>query len=328
MSHHLNISTKDWPPKNGDKIVKFDVLVADGFVLTEFAAVTDALRIANRVSPEQVFSWTCRSHSGNPVTSSSGASVDTQCFNDSADADYVFVIGNTDPASPALSLGGTIRNYTYRGAQVFLLAEAASRYLKDKGGEANGLVTHWENSLLLRETMEVFDAGTCIASKDGSIVTCAGMGATLDIVLATIGRHLPTALTMTVASIFLHEHIRDFSTQQLFEGTNGVSTGDSYIDRAIKIMLSNIEDPTPIGEIVQELGISSRSLERRFKSNLNATPLTYYKGLRLTRANNLLLNTTMSVRDIGLATGFGCTFPSAYKKMFGLTPNKMRKRRI
>ncbi|MEO0371526.1 MAG: helix-turn-helix domain-containing protein [Pseudomonadota bacterium] len=309
------------------RLVRFDVVVSRGFVLTELAAVVDALRIANRVTARPLFGWTYRSHGGGPVDCSSRASVETDRFEDRPDAEYLFVIGNSDQDAPGLSLGSIIDRYTHRGAQVYLLAEAASRYIREKGPDAHGLTTHWENSAIFRERMEAFDADNALASRDGRVVTCAGMGSTLDVVLSVMGNHMPSAELMTVANIFLHDKIRDFGTRQPFGGTGGTATGDAELNRAIEIMQDNIEDPVPIAELVGMVGISSRSLERKFRNYLGTTPNTYYRQLRLAQANNLLLNTTLSVREVGLACGFSEGFSVLYKKFFGITPLEMRHRR-
>ncbi len=158
------------------RLVRFDVAIAKGFVLTEVAAVVDALRIANRVTARPIFDWTYRSHSGGQITSRSRAIMDTVPFEERPEADYLFVIGNSNQDEPDLSLPGIIDRYTHRGAQVYLLAEAASRYIRDKGQEARGLSTHWENSAVFRERMEMFDADNALASRDGRVVTCAGWG--------------------------------------------------------------------------------------------------------------------------------------------------------
>ncbi|MEO1139843.1 MAG: helix-turn-helix domain-containing protein, partial [Pseudomonadota bacterium] len=241
------------------------------------------------------------------------------------DADYLFVVGNRDQDSPDLSLRGVIGRYTNRKAKVFLLAEAASRYIKDRGRPAGHLSTHWENTAVLRERMGLFEVDNAIASEDGQVVTCAGMGTTLDVVLSVIGRHVSSAVLMTVANVFLHERIRDFGTRQPFGGTTGTETGDTVLDQAIEIMQAHIEEPMPVAEITEALGVSSRSLERRFQARLKTTPNTYYREMRLARANNLLLNTAMSVREIGLACGFSGGFSVLYKRFFGITPLQMRR---
>ncbi|MGH1464639.1 MAG: GlxA family transcriptional regulator [Cognatishimia sp.] len=304
-----------------------DVIVADGFVLTEMAAVVDILRIANRVSALPPFGWTYRSKNGGVVTASCDAFVNTENFVKRPDAHYAFVVGNSDPDSPALSLGSMISSYTSRQGQVFLLAEAASRYIKDSGTEASAYTTHWENAEFLKERSRHLEPNTAIASEHGGVITCAGMETTVDVTLALIGRHVSSATKLTVANILLHDKIRDFSTQQPFSGTKGTSTGDSELDQCIEIMQVNFEDPLPIAELVEVMGMSNRSLERKFKSHLGTTPNTFYRELRLAKANNLLVNTNMTVREVGLACGFLNGFSGLYKSVYGMTPLALRKRR-
>lgn len=310
--------------RNSDQETRhFDVLVAPGFVLLELASLVDVLRLANRVCPTPPFTYSYRSLHGGSVISSSNATVDTEKVQSQPNADYLFVMGNSDPDHPELSLGRSVSDYTFRGAQVFLLAEAASRYIDEQG--TADLATHWENASFLRERGARFEAKMSIATERGSVVTCAGMGATADIALAVVGRHISGPAKMTVADIMLHENIRDFSSMQPFSGAKKTATGDAKLDQCIKLMQANIEDPLPIHQIVEELHLSNRSLERKFKSFFGTTPNGYYREMRLAKANNLLLNTTMSVREIGLACGFPNGFSSVYKSFFGVTPFVMRR---
>ncbi len=310
-------------PQGSGKQYQFDIMVAPGYVLLELASLVDVLRIANRVCPNPPFRYTYRSLRGGPVESSSGATVSTEPVSAQPDADYLFVIGNSDPDLPDLSLGRVVSDYTYRGAQVFLLAEAASRYIDEQG--TDDMATHWENASFLRERGARFEAKMSIATQQGSVVTCAGMEATTDVALAVIGRHVSGPARMTVADIMLHENIRDFSSQQPFSGVRTTATGDAKLDQCIKLMQANIEDPLPIQDIVNLLGLSNRSLERKFRSIFGTTPNGFYREMRLARANNLLLNTTMSVREIGLACGFPNGFSSIYKSFYGITPFVLRR---
>ncbi|MEM9128859.1 MAG: helix-turn-helix domain-containing protein [Pseudomonadota bacterium] len=313
--------------QNPGKIWQVDVIVTDGFPLIEFAALIDALRISNRVSASPCFGWTIRSKKGGLITCSSEAMVETLPFSRMPDADYLFVLGNRDQDCPKLSLLPVIDVYTSRQTKVFLLSEAASRYIKDRGEGAAHLSTHWENTAVMREQMDAIAADNALASEDGQVVTCAGMSATLDVVLALIGQHVSAAVLMTVANIFLHESIRDFSTRQPFGGTTGTQTRDQALDRAIEIMQANVEEPLAVSEICAQVGISNRSLERRFRARLQTTPNTYYREIRLARASNLLLNTQMSVQEIALACGFAGGFSAIYKQFFGQTPLQVRRRK-
>ncbi|MEM8774433.1 MAG: helix-turn-helix domain-containing protein [Pseudomonadota bacterium] len=311
---------------NTAKIWRVDVILTDGFPLIEYAAVVDVLRITNRVSAQPCFQWTVRSEKGGLIDSPSTAQVVTEPFTRMPNADYLFVVGNKDQDCPKLSLLPVIDIYTSRQTKVFLLAEAASRYIKDRGESAAHLSTHWENTAVMREQLASVVADNALASEDGLVVTCAGMSATLDVVLSVVGQHVSAAVLMTVANIFLHESIRDFSTRQPFGGTTGTQTRDQALDQALEIMQANVEEPLAVSEICAQVGLSSRSLERRFRSRLQTTPNTYYREMRLARANNLLLNTQMSIQEIALACGFAGGFSAIYKQFFGQTPLQVRRK--
>ncbi|MEL0438977.1 GlxA family transcriptional regulator [Phycobacter sp. K97] len=306
---------------------QIDILVCEGFVLTEMAAVTDTLRIANRVLARPQFEWTVRSAIGGRIGCRSGLNVETEPFVARPDADFTFVLGNSDPGHPGLSLGRVIQSYTSRGTQVYLLAEAAARHIRNQSGKTGPHTTHWENSDLLREQLGLDPGSQTLAHEDGLVVTCAGMGATTDIVLALVGRLTSAAVQVTVANILLHDHIRDFASLQPFSGHGPTTSGDRDLDNCIRLMQAHIEEPLPISAIVAELGLSNRSLERKFKTFFGATPNGFYREMRLSKANNLLLNTTLSVREIGLACGFPNGFSSLYKSVFGITPFALRKQR-
>ena len=303
------------------------IAVADGFVLTEMAGIVDVLRLANRVSGRDVFCWQYVSHDGGLITSSSDAVVRTDPFPAAPDADYLFVLGNADAELPALALGGVLGRYSARQSRVILLAEAATRYIADRGeGEAN-YTTHWENRAVLLERLGLFETGAALVADDGVVMTCAGMGATVDVTLSIAALHLSSAAMMTVADILLHERIRHFNTLQPFAGRAALATGDSDLDVCVSLMQANIEEPLPIAKIAAQAKVSKRSLERKFHRIMHTTPNGYYRELRLSQANNLLLNTNMTIQEIGLATGFTSGFARVYRSVFGMTPNAARQKR-
>jgi len=55
----------------------FDIFVAEGFVLTEFAGVVEVLRLANRIHGGPLFAWHIRSSRGGPVSASCAVTVET-----------------------------------------------------------------------------------------------------------------------------------------------------------------------------------------------------------------------------------------------------------
>ena len=100
--------------ESASTLCHFDILVADDFVLTELAGIVDVLMIANRVCVRPMFEWTFRSLSGGYIRSRTGAIVETKALPERPEASYLFVLGNSNPDNPALSVGKNIRRYCHR----------------------------------------------------------------------------------------------------------------------------------------------------------------------------------------------------------------------
>ena len=84
-------------------------------------------------------------------------------------------------------------------SKVILLAEAASRYIGERGDQ--GMTTHWENRAVLREEIGLEDTTQVLATEHGQIITSAGMGSTVDVVLTIMARHIPAATVTAVADV-------------------------------------------------------------------------------------------------------------------------------
>ena len=84
----------------------------------------------------------------------------------------------------------------------------------------------------------MFETGAALAADDGVVMTCAGMGATVDMMLSIAALHLSSAAMMTVADVLLHERIRHFNTLQPYAGRAVHATGDDDLDVCVGLMHS------------------------------------------------------------------------------------------
>ena len=83
-----------------------------------------------------------------------------------------------------------------------------------------------------------------------------------------------------------------------------------------------------LDELSRHVGLSRRQLERLFQRYLHVVPTRYYLELRLERARQLLLQTSMPIVDIALACGFISAphFSKCYRDTFSLPPRDERRR--
>src|SRR5256884_7578587 len=94
-------------------------------------------------------------------------------------------------------------------------------------------------------------------------------------------------------------------------------------------MEENIEKPLSLYEIASATQLSRRQIERLFKRHLNCVPKRYYLQMRLRRARELLLQTSMPIIDITPACGFQSPphFSRCYRAQFGCPPSAERQTR-
>jgi transcriptional regulator GlxA family with amidase domain len=93
-----------------------------------------------------------------------------------------------------------------------------------------------------------------------------------------------------------------------------------------ELMERHLEEPLSCSALAKRAGLSPRQLERLFRKYVGETPTRYYLGLRLERARQLLLQTSMPILAVGLACGFvsASHFSSSYSQFFGKTPSEER----
>ena len=79
--------------------------------------------------------------------------------------------------------------------------------------------------------------------------------------------------------------------------------------------------------MADDVGLSSRQVERLFQNHLNSTPGRYYLKLRLKRAKYLLQQTSLPILDIAIACGFTSAshFSKCYREGFNCTPSAERR---
>jgi transcriptional regulator GlxA family with amidase domain len=305
-------------------ILHFDIILSDDFILMELAGVVDVLRISNRILGFEKFQWKLYSERGGRISASAGAFVETAVIPKLPNSDYGVFLGCTDLNYTSLDVEKYAARYRHASSKVILFAEAASRYIASNQEFATDHTTHWENRALLEEKKGIFGVKASLAVSDGQIITSAGMGTVADVILALVGSHVSSAKLTIVSKIILHDKIRAFDTLQT-EVLGTVSGDASVLNKAIKLMQENIEEPITMSELANRIGYTPRWLERNFKAYLGCSPGRYYREIRMNHGHNLLRNTNMSIQEIALACGCHSGFSLAYQQVFGQTPHQARK---
>lgn len=104
--------------------------------------------------------------------------------------------------------------------------------------------------------------------------------------------------------------------------------GDRLVVKAQEWIEQHQSDPIDYERLAQELRMSRRSLERRFKKSVGVTPLGYLQTLRVERAKQLLEEGTRTFSEITYHVGYEDIpfFRKVFVRLTGLRPNEYQRR--
>jgi AraC family transcriptional regulator, L-arginine-responsive activator len=291
--------------------------------------IVDALNLANEIDGRALYRWRMVSWNGRPVPLSGGAQWPADdTFGDALACDWLIVV--------------TERYQQFADYRLFLasLARVGQRTPLVTGihhgiwwlamaGQLQGyrVAVNWETYQQFAEQFERTIVTQHIYEIDRDRATCAGGQATLDFMLAMIGRDHGPELAERIADALGASTLRSGDERQRIPFVTAPGERHPRLNDALLLMEANIEDPLTTDEIAELVGVSRRQLERLFRQYLSAMPSKYYLGLRLAKARSQLQRTSKSVVQISLACGFSSAahFSNAYRERFGVTPREDRR---
>ena len=103
---------------------------------------------------------------------------------------------------------------------------------------------------------------------------------------------------------------------------------DEFMIKVKQVLETNLQDDEfGILNLCRELAVSQSQLYKKFKSLSNITIADYFKLLRLHKARELLLTTSLNVTEVAYAAGFKSLsyFSREFAHQFGKSPSEFRK---
>jgi transcriptional regulator GlxA family with amidase domain len=311
-----------------DKPRRFVFVLLPEFTLLSFAAAIDCLRLANRMSGKKLYEWRVIGEDGITTSCSTGTVFQLDGDLDELHReDTIILCGGADiQEATTKKLVNWLRREARRGLKVAGLCTAA--YAMAKAGILDGkkATIHWENQDSFSEEFEGVFLTKSVFTIDGQRMTTAGGTSSIDLFLQIIAADHGEELASAVADQQIYASIRtDQDTQRLSVPTR-IGVRHPKLSQVVQMMERNIEEPISPAVLAQEVGMSTRQLERLFRRYLNRSPKRYYMELRLQKARNLLMQTDMSVINVALACGFASPshFSKCYRAHYETTPYRER----
>ncbi len=306
-------------------------LLLDNLSMMSFAAMIEPMRAANTLMGEPpLFDWRLYSIDGKPVSASNGVKFEVQgAMTEIHAPDMIILCGGNDIQKIDYKyIGKNLRKYA-SDPDITLVGICTGSYILAKCGFLDHVrcTIHWENIASFREEMPNLLVTNNLFEIDKNRITCSGGTAPIDMALELIRHALGEDTMFAVADQYIHERPRPSDESQKMAEHMSISKQSPKLAEAIQIMQNHIDDPLTTHEVAEIADVSLRQLERLFKKHKNTTPQRYYLFLRLQQARRLLLQTSLSVLQVTIATGFSSQshFTKCYRDLFHRTPGSERK---
>ncbi|MBZ4022455.1 AraC family transcriptional regulator [Rhodobacter sp. TJ_12] len=307
---------------------RYIFLLLDRFTMMAFASAVEPMRLANQVSGQKLYDWKLASEDGGDVSCSNGTTVRVDMgLGEVTRDDTVLVCGGIDVAeATSKPILNWLRREARRGATMGGLCTGTWAVAKAGLLEGKRATIHWENQDSFFEDFEGVELAKSVFVIDGNRLTSAGGIASIDLILKLIARDHGEALANSVADQLIYNAIRTDQDSQRLSIPTRIGVRHPKLSQVIGRMESNIEEPISPSKLAEEVGMSTRQLERLFRRYLNRSPKRYYMEIRLQKARNLLMQTEMSVINVALACGFASPshFSKCYRAHYRTTPYRER----
>ncbi|BCJ74877.1 AraC family transcriptional regulator [Catellatospora sp. IY07-71] len=187
--------------------------------------------------------------------------------------------------------------------------------------------THWIAAGLLAERHPAIEVDPGVLYVDnGQLLTSAGAAAGLDLCLHLIRRDHGSAVAADAARLSVMPLEREGGQAQFIVHDQPPTPRGSELEPVLAWLEDNCATDLGLDAIAARAGMSTRSLNRRFREQTGTTPLQWLLRARIRRAQHLLEATTQPVDRIAAQVGFGSptAFRDRFKRIVGASPQTYR----
>jgi transcriptional regulator GlxA family with amidase domain len=257
---------------------------------------------------------------------------------------HTVIVPGVDDLDRAIPDGllAALRRAVNRGVRVASICTGA--FVLARTGALDGVAatTHWHVAPELARRFPAIAVNPDVLYVDnGSVLTSAGAAAGLDLCLHLVRRDLgaETAARVARATVMPLERA---GGQAQFIVHERPDLADATFGPLLLWIEQNLRRDLSLPAIARRAAMSCRTLSRRFREHVGATPAVWIARARVHQAQRLLETTSLSVEAVAEATGFGSatvlrerfntmvgTSPLAYRRSFraGAPPTGKRIRR-
>lgn len=219
-------------------------------------------------------------------------------------ADTVIVPGIDNPSRPIPpAILRTLRSSFERGARIASICTGA--FLLAQAGLLNNLraTTHWAAARRLAQCYPAISVDPDVLYVDnGQVLTSAGAAAGMDLCLHMVRNDYGARVAAFAARAAVMPLERSGGQAQFI--VHQEPQADESMAPLLVWIEHNLKRRLSLAAIARQAGMSTRTLSRRFREQVGATPAHWIAKARVRRAQQLLETTRLPIERIAAEAGF------------------------
>jgi transcriptional regulator GlxA family with amidase domain len=245
-----------------------------------------------------------------------------------AEADTIVLPGcrDLDRPIPAQVLDA-LREAAAQGTRIASICVGAFVFAATGLLDGHRATTHWFAADLLTARHPAIEVDPNVLYVDnGQFLTSAGAAAGLDLCLHVVRRDYGSAVATDAARTAVMPLEREGGQAQFIVHDQPPAPRGSEFEPLLHWMEEHCARDLSLDEIAAQAGMSTRTLNRRFREQTGTTPLQWLLRTRIRRAQSLLEATSQPVDRIAGRVGFGSptAFRERFKRIVGTNPHAYR----
>ncbi|MEU1512238.1 helix-turn-helix domain-containing protein [Streptomyces sp. NPDC005811] len=246
-----------------------------------------------------------------------------------AEADTIVLPGVAEPPDVLPpGVAEALREAAAHGTRIASICVGA--FLLAATGLLDGLraTTHWiaAPDLAARYPKVTVDPNVLYVDN-GQFLTSAGAAAALDMCLHMIRRDYGSAVAAHAARMSVMPLEREGGQAQFIVHDLPPTPAGATLEPLLSWLEDHCARDLTLERIAERAGMSSRTLNRRFREQTGTTPLQWLHRARVRRAQHLLETTAHPVERIAAQAGFGSptAFRERFRRVVGTSPQGYRR---
>ena len=290
--------------------------------------LTGAAQALGRSGPRTVETQ-CFSRDGGALELPSGLSIDTKPLATLEQVDLLIV-----PAMWRQPLRGLRRHpeqleviHHHIAAGGLTVSVGSASFLLAETGIMNGrsMTTHWQwFDLFADRYPQVNLERRQLITQSDSVFCVSSVNSVADLMVYLCGELFSPRAARHIENQFSPEIRQRFSPSRM--GTPSDLHHDELIADAQMELMRDLRSAPAITTLASRLGVSARTLTRRFRSATGVSFSDYLQQRRLDEAQSLLRRTNLSITEVGSTVGFNdpSHFARTFREHIGVTPSGFR----